>query len=64
VERNPVRAGLAPDGDAWLACFRRATYTGNPVGTDDFAARLNARQAVPDDLPAAPTTTKVATAGR
>jgi hypothetical protein len=108
VERNPVRAGLAPeagawawssaaahlgqaqplpglelafwqdsggaerwreplagpDGEAWLACFRRATYAGNPLGTDQFAARVKAGQAVPNDLLAAPTTTQVATAGR
>jgi hypothetical protein len=64
VERNPVRSGLAPDGEAWLACFRRATYAGNPLGTDEFAARVKAGQAVPDDLLAAPTTAKVATAGR
>lgn len=43
-----------PDEEAWLQRFRRATYAGNPLGTDEFVERIKSGQPAPEDLLALP----------
>ena len=39
-----------PDEEAWLQRFRRATYAGNPLGTDEFVERVKSGKPAPEDL--------------
>lgn len=50
-----------PDDEAWLQRFRRATYAGNPLGTDEFVERVKAGQPIPNDVLAAPPAPLLAT---
>jgi putative transposase len=53
-----------PDEEAWLQRFRRATYAGNPLGTDEFVERVKAGQAMPGDPLASTPTINLATSVR
>ena len=39
-----------PDEEAWLQRFRRATYAGNPLGTEEFVERVKSGNPAPEDL--------------
>lgn len=39
-----------PEEEAWLRRFRRATYAGNPLGTDEFVERVKSSKPAPEDL--------------
>ncbi|HAX43546.1 MAG TPA: hypothetical protein PLF84_13025 [Bryobacteraceae bacterium] len=39
-----------PEEEAWLQRFRRATYAGNPLGTEEFVERVKSGNPAPEDL--------------